>query len=449
MIGEKRGPGTAGVPAWFPRGPGAAARSDAQQGHGVHRGRARRARPARPAAAARAARRRSRSRACSRTSAASRPTSRSTSTSTALHDRNEALFFRVVIDNPDEMMPIIYTPTVGLACQQFGHIFQRPRGMFISANDRGRVASVLRNWPLPRRPRSSSSPTASASSASATSAPTAWASRSASSSLYTGCAGVHPTQCLPVMLDVGTNNEALLDDPLYIGLQQQRARPATPTTSWSRSSSPRRSEVFPGRASIQFEDFANHNAFRLLAKYRDRICTFNDDIQGTAAVALAGILSALRVTGGKLAEQTILFFGRGRSRDRHRRPDGRGDGRRGRSPSRGARSRCWLVDSQGARRRRAAPTSPTHKRPYAHEHAPVADFLAAVQGAQADGDHRRRRRRRHVHAGSGRGDGAHQRAADRLRAVESDVEVRVHRASRPTPGAADARCSPAAARSIR
>jgi len=292
----------------------------------------------------------------------------------ALHDRNEALFFRVVSENPDEIMPLIYTPTVGLACQKFGNIFQRPRGLFISAGDRGRIASVLRNWP--QRDIGIIVVTDGERilglgdlGANGMGIPVG------KLSLYAACAGIHPRRCLPVMLDVGTDNAALRGDPFYIGLKQKRLRGARYDELMEEFVQAVQ-KVFPG-ALIQFEDFANANAFRFLHKYRGKVCAFNDDIQGTAAVVLAGLYSALRVTGGALREQTILCLGAGEA------ATGICDlvvsalEEEGMSEA-AARKRCWLFDSRSlvvASRTDLAP----HKRPYAHEGPRITDFLQAVE----------------------------------------------------------------------
>jgi malate dehydrogenase (oxaloacetate-decarboxylating)(NADP+) len=291
----------------------------------------------------------------------------------ALHDRNEALFFRVLIEHPEEMTPIVYTPTVGLACQQFGHIFQRPRGLFVSANDRGRIAQVLRNWPYPARiivvtdgERILGLGDLGANGMGIPVGKLA---------LYTACAGVDPRFCLPVMLDAGTKNEALLCDPLYLGLQRTRLTGADYDALVDEFVEATQA-VFPG-VVLQFEDFANHNAFRLLRKYRDRIRTFNDDIQGTAAVTVAGIFSALRVTGQPLAKQTFLCLGAGEA------ATGISDllvtamSAAG-VPEHEARGRCWLVDSKGLVVKSRTSLA-EHKLPYAHEHAPIGDFIAAVK----------------------------------------------------------------------
>ena len=291
----------------------------------------------------------------------------------ALHDRNETLFFRVVCDNIDEIQPLIYTPTVGLACQKFGNIFQRPRGLFIGANDRGRVARLLANWPYPAKLIVVTDGERILGlgdlGANGMGIPVG------KLSLYSACAGVHPRLCLPVMLDVGTNNEGLLKDPYYVGLRRKRLTGAAYDNLVDEFITAAR-KAFPG-VLIQFEDFANHSAFRLLRKYRDRYCVFNDDIQGTAAVALAGLLSALRVTGGKLSEQTLLFLGAGEA------ATGIADlvvsAMMAEDLSAAeARRRTWLVDSRGLVVKNRDGLS-EHKLPYAHEHAPIAGFPAAIR----------------------------------------------------------------------
>jgi len=291
----------------------------------------------------------------------------------ALHDRNESLYFRVLCDNIDEMQPLVYTPTVGLACQRFGHIFQRPRGLFIGANDRGRIAQLLRNWPY------------QAGIIVVTDGERILGLGDLGAngmgipvgklSLYTACAGVHPQLCLPITLDVGCNNAAMLEDTFYVGLRQRRLSGAA-YDELIEEFITAASEVFPG-VVIQFEDFANHNAFRLLNKYRDRICTFNDDIQGTAAVALAGIYSALRITGAKFSEQKLLFFGAGEA------ATGICDLVVSAMMAAGlaepaARQRCWAVDSRGLVVKSRSVLA-EHKLPYAHDHAPIGDFLTAIK----------------------------------------------------------------------
>jgi len=291
----------------------------------------------------------------------------------ALQDRNENLFYRVVMNNIEEMMPILYTPTVGKACQEFQHIYRNPRGFYVSLNDRGSIRELLQNWPhkdakiivVTDGERILGLGDLGADG---------MGIPIGKLSLYTACAGIPPTQCMPVMLDVGTNNERLLNDPLYNGLERHRER-GDLYDELVEEFVTAASEVFPG-VLIQFEDFGNTNAFRFLKKFRDQACVFNDDIQGTGAVAVAGLIASLRITGGKLSDQKLLFLGAGEA----------GVGvadvfvaalvEEGLTPE-DAREHCWFVDSKGLVTK-SRENLAVHKLPYAHQHDGCTDFLAAV-----------------------------------------------------------------------
>jgi malate dehydrogenase (oxaloacetate-decarboxylating)(NADP+) len=297
---------------------------------------------------------------------------------TSLQDRNEHLFFRTVMDHVEEMLPILYTPTVGEACKRFSHIFRRPRGLYISRHDGGRIRAILQAWPA----------TESLSVIVVTDGERILGLGDLGAngmgipigklSLYTACAGVHPGRTLPVMLDVGTENAELRDDPLYVGLPERRLR-GTEYDDLVEEFVTAVAEVFPA-AVLQFEDFATENAITLLARYRDRTCTFNDDIQGTAAVALAGLYAATRITGRPLREQRLLFLGAGSAATGIADLVARAMVEEGLTAA-AARARIALVDSRGLVTR-DRPGLAAHKLPYALEAEPQADLLGAVRALQ-------------------------------------------------------------------
>jgi malate dehydrogenase (oxaloacetate-decarboxylating)(NADP+) len=294
---------------------------------------------------------------------------------TNLQNRNEVLFYRLVVDHLEEMVPLIYTPTVGQACLEYGSIYRRPRGMFLTLRERGRLAEVLRLWPradvrlivITDGERILGLGDLGA---------LGMGIPVGKLSLYTACAGVHPSYTLPITLDVGTDNPDLLEGPVYIGLRQKRARGAA-YDEFIEEFVAAVGTVFP-RALLQWEDFGNTNAFRLLTRYRPQLPSFNDDIQGTAAVALAGVIAGLRLTGGALREQRLLFLGAGEA----------GTGiadlyvsaacAEGLSESE-ARQRCWFVDSKGLVVKSRCAELASHKQPYAHEHPFVATLGDAVR----------------------------------------------------------------------
>ncbi len=228
----------------------------------------------------------------------------------SLHDRNEVLYYRLIHERIDEMLPIVYTPVVGEACQKFSHIFRRGRGLYISYEDRDRIEKVLRNY-------HTSEPSVIVvtdgerilglgdQGAGGMGIPIG------KLCLYTACAGVSPYSTLPIMLDVGTDNEERLADPLYVGLRHKRIRGAAYQDFIDRFVAAVK-KVFPN-VLLQWEDFLKENAIFQLERFRDQLCTFNDDIQGTAAVTLAGIFGGLRLTGGAMKDQRLVFAGAGAS----------------------------------------------------------------------------------------------------------------------------------------
>ena len=291
----------------------------------------------------------------------------------ALQNDNETLFHRVLLDHLEELLPVVYTPTVGEACLEWSHLHARPRGIYLSAQHRGRIGEVLANWP--RRDVGVIVATDGGRilglgdlGANGMGIPIG------KLVLYCACAGVAPALCLPVTLDVGTDNQALRSDPLYLGTRAPRMK-GDAWEAFVDEFVAACQSVFPD-AILQFEDFNNAAAFRLLERHRHRLCCFNDDIQGTGAMGLAGLVAAGRITGRRLADQRILFAGAGEAclgigamvvAGMQREGLGEAD----------ARSRCLFFDSRGLVVASRSDLS-LHKRRYAQDRAPAADLQAAV-----------------------------------------------------------------------
>ena len=291
-----------------------------------------------------------------------------------LQARNETLFYAVLMSDPAAYMPLVYTPTVGEACQKFAHIFREARGMYLPITARGRLREILGNWPqqdvrfivVTDGERILGLGDLGAGGMGIPIGKLA---------LYTACAGVPPQYCLPVVLDVGTNNTVLLDDPLYFGLRQHRVR-GTEYMEFVDEFVAAVQALYP-RSCIQWEDFANINAVPILARYRDKVCTYNDDIQGTAGVALAGILAALRITRTKLTDQRLLFLGGGSAGTGIAELISQAMAQQGMGITE-ARQRNVLFDVNGlivASRTDLA----DFQKPFAQDRAPIGTFVEAVK----------------------------------------------------------------------
>ena len=292
----------------------------------------------------------------------------------ALQDTDETLFFRAVMSDPARFLPLVYTPTVGEACVRFSEIFRRPRGLYLSITRKGHVGETLRNWPE-RDVRFIVVTSGERILGLGDLGANGMGIPIGKLALYTACAGVPPGLTMPVMMDCGTNNEALLRDPLYLGLRQRRP-PVAELDEFVEEFVAAVQDEFPG-CCIQFEDWARADAFRLLARYRERVCCFNDDIQGSAAAALAGIENALRITGGNLAGQSFLFLGAGSAAAGISYLLVAAMEAQGLSTEQ-ARSRIWMFNRNGLVESTRNDLA-DFQLPYAHPHAPVKDFAAAIE----------------------------------------------------------------------
>jgi malate dehydrogenase (oxaloacetate-decarboxylating)(NADP+) len=291
-----------------------------------------------------------------------------------LLDHNETLFYRTIMSDPARFLPIVYDPTIGEACLKFGHIYRQTRGMYLSMTRRGGVKEVLRNWPqkdvrficITNGGRILGLGDLGANGAGIP---------IGKLQLYTACAGVPPQYLLPMYLDAGTNNEQYLHDPLYLGMHKTRP-PTEELYSFVDEFVEAVQEVFP-KCCIHFEDWTGVDAVRLLQRYRDKYCVYNDDVQGTAGITLAGMINAAKIKGTNLKDEKYLFLGAGSA----------GIGLANLLCSalvaqgmtlKDAQSRVYMFDVNGLLESSRTDLVDFQK-PYAHKHAPTRDFVAAIE----------------------------------------------------------------------
>lgn len=291
-----------------------------------------------------------------------------------LLDHDETLFYRTIMSDPARFLPIVYDPTIGEVCLKFGHIFRQPRGMYLSIERRGQVKEILKNWPV-KDIRFICVTDGGRILGLGDLGANGMGIPIGKLQLYTAAAGVPPQYLLPMYLDAGTNTEQYLKDPLYLGLR--KARPATEDLySFVDEFVEAVQEVFP-LCCIHFEDWTGVDAVHLLQRYRDRYCVYNDDVQGTAGITLAGMINAVKLKGTQLKDEKYLFLGAGSA----------GIGLANLLCSalvaqdmtlEDAQSRVHLFDVNGLLESTRTDLV-DFQLPYAHPHAPCDDFVAAIE----------------------------------------------------------------------
>ena len=297
-----------------------------------------------------------------------------------LQSRNQTLFYAVIMSDPARFMPLVYTPTVGEACQKYDHIFRASRGIYLPISAKGRLKELLANWPV-KDIRFIVATDGERILGLGDLGVGGMGIPVGKLALYTAVAGVPPAVTLPITLDVGTNNQDLLNDPLYLGLRQPRVR-GKEYDAFIAEFVDAVQSLYP-KCCLQWEDFANFNAVPILNTYKDKICTYNDDIQGTAGVALAGIYGALRISGGKLTDQRFLFMGAGSAATGIAELISEAMVMEGLTIEQ-ARARNWLFDINGLVESSRKDLADFQK-PFAHKHAPCKSFIDAINDIKPTG----------------------------------------------------------------